>query len=315
MTLRIDGPVLVIGDLVVDVLIQSASKQVYAGDTSGQIRFLPGGSAANQAVWLARLGMPVLFAGQVGDDPLGHFLVEDLRREGVEPRVSFDPDHATGSVALMVDAAGERSMITSRTANARLDMIDSPGAPSENLSSLLDGVRHVQLSGYGLVGQELRDKTCRVIEECLDRGTPVSMDPSSHSLLAKELEPDEFFRLTRGLEILFPSLEEGRYLTGLTEPLEVAEALLQYYPLVILKLGREGSLIGTQLVPTNAVKPLDTTGAGDAFCAAFLAAYLSGSTPVEAARQANALARLVVQHKGARPTLPDMGTTISSNQP
>jgi len=131
----------------------------------------------------------------------------------------------------------------------------------------------------------------------------------------KELEPDQFFRLTHGLEILFPSLEEGRYLTGQTEPLDIAEALLQYYPLVVLKLGREGSLVGTQPVPTEAVKPLDATGAGDAFCAAFLAAYLSGNTPVEAARQANALARLVVQHEGARPKLPDMGTTAPSDQP
>jgi sugar/nucleoside kinase (ribokinase family) len=135
----------------------------------------------------------------------------------------------------------------------------------------------------------------------------VSVDPSSVSLL-DSVDPDCFLEWTRGADLLFPNLTEGEILTGERTPARIVEKLLPYYSAVVLKLGPEGALYadgaGNLLrEPAAPVRVEDTTGAGDAFSAGFLAAWLDGEPPAEALRRGACLAGRAVGRVGARPTV------------
>jgi len=110
-----------------------------------------------------------------------------------------------------------------------------------------------------------------------------------------------------GIDVLLPNDEEGRVLTGLDEPAEVAEALTKLYPgaLVMLKLDADGSFVHvggeSTHVPPATNNLVDATGAGDSFAGSFLARYLSGATPVAAATFATRVSAWVIEHLGARP--------------
>ncbi|NLG68148.1 MAG: hypothetical protein GX496_01075, partial [Firmicutes bacterium] len=119
----------------------------------------------------------------------------------------------------------------------------------------------------------------------------------------------------------FPTLDEGRRLTGLDEPPSIAARLRSLgVKMVVLKLGPAGCYVdgpgGAFLSPGFRVEAVDTTGAGDCFAAAFLAAYLEGGGLREAARFANAagaLSTLVVGGAEAAPTRQDVLEFLARN--
>jgi len=124
-----------------------------------------------------------------------------------------------------------------------------------------------------------------------------------------EMGVDAFLEVTTdmGIDIFLPNKEEGAMLTGLKEPVEIAHRLSELYPtaLIILKLDAEGALVLLE-GETHPIAPatnnlVDATGAGDSFAGAFLASYLRGTDPIEAARLATKVAAWVIEHPGARP--------------
>jgi sugar/nucleoside kinase (ribokinase family) len=130
----------------------------------------------------------------------------------------------------------------------------------------------------------------------------VSVDPSSVPLLGS-VGPDRFLEWTGGADLLFPNLTEGETLTGEEDPDRILEKLLPYYSAVVLKLGPDGAVYadtgGTRLrEPAVPVDVEDTTGAGDAFSAGFLAAWLDGGSPAEALRRGAGLAGRAVGASG-----------------
>jgi sugar/nucleoside kinase (ribokinase family) len=133
----------------------------------------------------------------------------------------------------------------------------------------------------------------------------VSVDPSSVPLL-KAVGPECFLEWTQGADLCFPNLEEGALLGGEQNPDRVAERMLDHYPAVVLKLGATGALYadadGERVrVPAEPARVADTTGAGDALCAGFLAAWLSGDPAGEALRRGVEVAARAVERLGARP--------------
>jgi sugar/nucleoside kinase (ribokinase family) len=136
----------------------------------------------------------------------------------------------------------------------------------------------------------------------------VALDPSSHPLL-DEVGAETFFAWTEGVDYVFPNLAEGRALTGRDTPEEMARDLAGRYGEVILTCGAEGALWcsrGAEIVAVPAMPGpvVDTTGAGDAFAAGFLAARLEDSNAAEALAAGARLARRVVSQVGARPAHP-----------
>ncbi len=188
-------------------------------------------------------------------------------------------------------------MITDRGAGENLG--------PEDLPETLSGYGHLHLSGYTLSGGSRRETATRALRLARESGMTVSVDPSSVPLL-RAVGPESFLKWTRGADLCFPNLEEGRALAGTGDPDLITERLLAFYPGVVLKLGAKGALYASAAgelarVQAAPARVADTTGAGDALCAGFLAARLSGAPPAEALERGVELAAKAVERVGARP--------------
>jgi sugar/nucleoside kinase (ribokinase family) len=289
--------VVVVGDLLYDLLAKVDGDVRLGIDTFIPIRAAGGGSGANAAAWLATSGVETHFVGRVGDDVFGRFLEEELQRAGVRTHLARDPSLATGKVFVLIDGAGERTMITDRGAVENL-------APGDIPTSLFHG-GHLHLLGYTFSGGSRREAAFEALRFARERGMTVSVDPSAVPML-EDIGPDRFLAWTRGADLCFPNLEEGSLLAAAEDPDHIAENLLDHYPAVVLKLGAEGAFYTDaqgwrSRVPATPARANDTTGAGDALCAGFLAAWLAGEAPEEALRRGVSLAASAVERVGARP--------------
>jgi sugar/nucleoside kinase (ribokinase family) len=289
--------VVVIGDLLYDMLAKIEGSVAFGTDTFAKVHAAAGGSGANAAAWLASSGVETHFVGRVGDDVLGAALAGELEEAGVAPHLARDPSLATGKVFVLVDGAGGRTMITDRGAGEAFGPEDLP-------ETLFRG-GHLHLSGYMFSGGSRRETALRSLRLTREGGMSASVDPSSVPLL-EAVDPDRFLEWTRGADLCFPNLEEGVLLTGFEDPGRIAEELLSHYSGVVLKLGAGGALYadadGERLrLPAAPARVVDTTGAGDALCAGFLAGRLSGVPPSGALRRGVELAARVVEQVGGRP--------------
>jgi len=289
--------VLVIGDVINDILVETQGPLQEGADNPARIRSRPGGSAANQAAWMGHLGLDVVFAGRAGQADAELHQAE-LARFGVDARLAADQSAGTGSVVVLVGADGERTMITDRGANLRLAASDVP-------FGLLDDVALLHLTGHVLFEPGPRSVARDLIAQARRRGVPFTVDPGSTAFLAR-LPPAAFLEWTRGAAICFPNRDEAEVLSGATQPAEMAAILARHYDVVAMKLGPEGALVmrpgGT--AEHIAVRPAvvrDTTGAGDAFCAGFLAAWLRGDGLAGGAHAATRAAAAAVSSLGGRP--------------
>ncbi|MEU5636119.1 sugar kinase [Streptomyces rishiriensis] len=294
---------LVVGDVVTDVVARHRGPLAPGTDTAAVIRTLPGGAGANVACWAAHRGCPdVRLLGRVGAESAA-WHERELTACGVRPRLVVDPHAATGTVICLVDrdAAAERTFLTDSGASLRLD-------PDDWSDALLDGVARLHLSGYLLFSQTGRALVRTAAASARARGTPVSLDPASAGFLT-ELGVDRFLALVEDVDVLLPSRDEAGLLTGLSDPAEAAAELSRHIPLVVAKHGADGALVaqdGAVLarVPAVAATPKDTTGAGDAFTGAFLAALLTGDDAVAAAEEGCLAGALAVERVGGRPPSP-----------
>ncbi|HEX2741546.1 MAG TPA: sugar kinase [Rubrobacter sp.] len=289
--------VVVVGDLLYDLLARVDGDVTLGTDTFTKIRGVAGGSGANAAAWLASAGVETHFVGRVGDDVFGGFLEGEMERAGVKAQLARDPSVATGKVFVLVDGAGERTMITDRGAGENL----SP----EDLPESLFGKGHLHLSGYTLSGGSRRETARKALRLVRESGMTFSVDPSSVPMLG-DVGPERFLRWTSGADLCFPNLEEGSLLAGTEGPERIAERLLDYYSGVVLKLGAEGAIYAgadgeRSRVPAAPARVADTTGAGDALCAGFIEAWLAGAPADEALRRGVGLAARAVERVGGRP--------------
>ncbi|WP_435847240.1 carbohydrate kinase family protein [Streptomyces eurythermus] len=301
------GSLLVVGDVVTDVVARHRGPLAAGTDTAAAIRTLPGGAGANVACWAAYTGAAdVRLLGRVGADSVA-WHERELVAAGVRPRLVVDPQAATGTVICLVDtgAAAERTFLTDSGASLRL-------GPADWSDALLDGVERLHLSGYLLFTESSRALVGTALAAARARGVPVSLDPASAGFLV-ELGVDRFLAFARGLDVLLPSRDEACLLTGLPDPADAAAKLSRLVPLVVVKAGADGALVARRgavptRVPALPVAPRDTTGAGDAFTGAFLAALLAGAGPEEAAARGCRAGAEAVRRVGGRPPHRDGGS-------
>lgn len=274
--LRVRPPLLaIVGDVMLDVTV-AAGTLARGGDVHGDIRFEPGGSASNIAVWAAQAGAEVLLVGCVGDDVPGRVLREALAGRGVEARLRVVPGAPTGAM-LVVTEAGERSMVARRGANSRLVV--------EHLPDPLEADA-VFVSGYTLFDPA----TEHVAREALRRArAPIVATDAASWPLVERRGPEWFFDATSPATVLFANELEAEVLTGRRDE-EAARALAVRYDLAVVKLGARGAALasadGVLLAPAPAITEVDPTGAGDAFDGVLLGALAAGLLPGEALRRA-----------------------------
>jgi sugar/nucleoside kinase (ribokinase family) len=294
-----DGPVVVLGDVMSDVSARLQAVPAPGSDTPAVVEMRPGGGGANVAAWLAWLGAPVVLVGCVGDDEAGRRAARSLAASGVTARLVVDPGR-TGAVVVIVGTDGERTMLSDAGANARLDAADLPR------DAFRPGAR-LHLSGYALLREGSRGAALAALSEARRAGMPASVDPSSRAPLAAVGGPS-FLEMVREAGAIIATRDEAEVLTGTRDPEAAAALLVDGRDEVVLKLGDDGALWrgpGGASARVEAVAPpgpvVDSTGAGDAFAAAWLARRREGEEPAAALAAACTLAAEVVTRPGARP--------------
>ncbi|MEZ5228914.1 MAG: PfkB family carbohydrate kinase, partial [Acidimicrobiales bacterium] len=248
----------VLGDLIEDIVVTLGGPIQLASDTESRIVRRRGGSAANVAAAAASLGHRARFLGQVGDDAIGTALVAELAVAGVDTD-AVRRGGSTGTIIVLVDEQGERSMLTDRRSCRDLDKPDP---------AWLDGITTLHVPLYGLDGGALAATARTLTSWAREQTIAVSIDASSTALvdalggrtatrgLITELAPD----------VLFANDDEATALG-----IDNAELA----PLTVVKRGAAAALVyrpgvATVEVPTAPLPALtDSTGAGDAFAAGF----------------------------------------------
>ena len=277
------------GDVIDDIVAIPDGPIRHDTDTPTEIRFRPGGSAANTAAWLGSIGAAVDFVGVVG--------VADVARQalalpGVDVHLRGHPTLPTGTIVVIVDGEA-RTMLTERGANAALD-------PTDVTPALLAEAAVLHLTGHTLLNHAGAGGIAALIAAARSAGVAVAVSPGSVGFIA-DYGVTAFRAAIAGAAILFPSLAEGRLLTGLDEPHDVAGALAKDFELVVMTLGSDGALVNGTVVPAVAATVVDPTGAGDAFCAGFLYEWVRSRDAVAAAHAGVALAARAVETSGGRP--------------
>jgi sugar/nucleoside kinase (ribokinase family) len=312
MTDAIRGRVIVIGDIVTDVVAALHAPIVVGSDTPADIAVTGGGAGANTAVWLADAGVRVTLCGVVGADAAGTVRLDELTSAGVSCAVRQSHEAATGSIVVLSGPV-ERAMITDRGANRLLSVADVDAA----FADAADAV-HLHLSGYSLLDAVSADAASHALEAAHARGLTVSVDAASAAPL-REVGGLAFVSWVRRADVLFANANEARVLLGdrdsdrlLATDLAAAlatrlEGRADVGGTVVVKLGADGAVAATSRgtvveTPALPVQALDTTGAGDAFAAGFLAAWLGGANVGDALGAGAALGARAVTTLGARPT-------------
>lgn len=298
---------LVVGDANADV---SASVELFPreGDDAGvtSLGFQSGGTAANVAVALARLGHSPRLLARVGDDPAADVALRAANHAHVDLSfVQRDSRLPTGLCFAVISPGGERTFFSYRGANVALGLPDVGAA-------LLD-VSWVHVSGHALLEGEQRKTSLALMEEARRRGLRVSIDLCMPLARARA---SEILALAPHWSVLFANARELSLLgasLGLPENDDLIDATLSKLlhagtPVVVAKLGANGSRVATRSSRVDGapliVKAVDTTGAGDGFVAAFLLVLLRGGSPRVAARLGNLVGALVASRPGAAEAAP-----------
>jgi ribokinase len=256
-----------------------------------------GGSAANTVVGLARLGCKVGFIGKVANDREGKMLMEDFRREGVNTKGIIRADAGrSGTVMGFVDERGERALYVDPGVNDTISFeeIDMGYACQ---------AKFIHLTSF--VGEKSFEAQKRLVEN-LPEDVKVSLDPGE--LYArkgiKALNP-----ILKRTVVFMPNSRELALLTGIEDHVKGAEKMLELgVKIVAVKLSGKGCYVTdgreSHHVEAFKVQIVDTTGAGDAFCAGFLYGLLNNKSLKECAKLGNFVASRCIMKMGARTGLP-----------
>lgn len=290
------GRLLIVGDLLTDVVVTGLDRVAPDTDTPAAVELSGGGAAANTACWTAALGIPTTFGGRVGADPWGRAAADLLSVHGVEAVLGVDRERPTGTCVVLVRVDGGRDLVVSPGASTALDAADLPD-PAD--------FTWVHLSGYPLLHDVSRPAAAGLLRSAQAAGVPCSVDPASVAPL-RALGAAAFGQLVRGVDVLFPNADEATELTGCADPAEAARQLLDLAAEVVVTLGADGALSVDRSgvlvrVPAVAVHAVDTTGAGDAFAAGWLATRLRGGDARARLEAGAACAAQVVTRLGTRP--------------
>jgi sugar/nucleoside kinase (ribokinase family) len=280
-------------------------------DLLEEIRLTVAGTAAGTSVDLAKLGVDVLAMGAIGEDAVGNFIVDTMRRYGIDTSgLRRKPTVQTSATMLPIRPNGERPALHVLGANAELTVED---VDFEAIAT----ARHLHFGGTYLMPKLDGAPTARILAFARERGVPVSLDliaidrPDLLEVIAPALPYVDYF---------MPGLDEARMISKLHDRQDVIKFFLDRgVRHTIFKMGAEGSSIAWQganghieeiRVPAFASPVVDSTGCGDAYCAGFIAGLLRGWDLKESARLGTAAAGLVIRGLGSDAGIVDFDHTF-----
>jgi len=266
-------------------------------DETGPLRSAVGfrkhvaGSEANVAIGLARLGHRPGWISRLGEDEFGIYVRNFLRGEGVDvSQVVLDPQHPTGVAFKERRELGARRVIYYRRGSAASHL-----SPVDLNAAYFAGARFFHTSGINPALSASAHETVRAaIEIAHAAGAVVTFDPNVRLRLWDAATCRKTLReLIPSCDIVLPGQEEAELLTGETDPVLAAKAILALGPrMVIVKVGPEGSIAVSdgEIVRAPALRLeriVDPVGAGDGFAAGFLSGQLRGFGLAESLRLGN----------------------------
>jgi 2-dehydro-3-deoxygluconokinase len=264
-----------------------------------------GGDASNAAVAAARQGASVGMVTALGPDSPGDSLIAMWHREGVETAlVRRDPDAQTAIYFVTHNETGHEFTFYRRGSAA------SRYRPTDLPEDEIRTARVLHLTGITLgISEASCDAAFRAIEVARAAGVTVSFDTNLRQRLWPLKRASAAIHTAAAMaDIVFPSYDDARALTGRTDPDRIVDFYLDVCPLVLLKMGADGLLVATRearaRLPGHRVAAVDATGAGDTLAGSFLARAVQGDDVWAAARYANAAAALSTTGYGAVAPIP-----------
>ena len=302
-----------VGLMFCDIPLRPVTKEIF--DNEGTPIEYPiwatGGDATNTAAALSRLGFDASLTGLVGNDKYGDFIIETLIRSGVNIEgVQRHPELGTAVSYVIIEPSGERHFLHSGSINGELTL-------KHINKNLLEG------SDLVYIGSTLCLKG-------MDYGGNTELFKMAHSLGkltatdfgGEDRDRGDYWLKTLGpflreTDILLPSYREAKALTGKKELPDIRAALAPFgIKILVVKLGGDGCYITDfkdewKIPVFKEFTPIDTTGAGDSFCAGFIRGYLEGWSPESCGLFASAVAGFNVTKVGAVAGVPDFQTAYN----
>lgn len=278
--------VIVLGDVTIDLVARLESYPLAGGDVQPLETIARlGGTSLTTAVMLARLGVEAALVARVGSDIFGDYILAQMEQEGLSNRwMERDPSVLTGLVYVAVTPDGQRTLFGGAGANRNL-------AASALATDEITRSHWLHVTSYNVLDEHSLDATMRTMRAAHGAGVPVSLDIG---LAPVRLAPESLARVADGADVLFPSEDSG----------EVSH----HGRTVLRKRGAAGCTILTDnaplSVPAFRVPVVDTTGAGDAFDAGYIAGQVRGLDLRSSTLLANACGAAAVSVLGAGNAMP-----------
>jgi fructokinase len=311
-----------IGELLIDFVAERQGNDL---SKANQFTKKAGGAPANVACAISKLGGKSKFVGCVGNDPFGDFLLDVLEENSVD--ISLAQRSKTFTTLAFVSLAkdGERDFVFSRGADKKLQY------DSSLKNDFKESIVHLG-AATALLGGDLEKAYGRYFFDALTQDAFISFDPNFRSDLWKG-EEDVFIKKCRPFieksHLCKFSLEEAQLLSGKKDINEASNFLHELGAKIIaITLGAEGTFISTseikETIPSIDVKPIDTTGAGDAFIGCLLQQIASLQNPNEIfddsalllkmVKNANKAGAITTTNYGAIPSLPNHDQIFDSSE-
>ncbi|MBE7062587.1 MAG: carbohydrate kinase family protein [Clostridia bacterium] len=289
-----------VGILVADLIAKPVDSIPKAGllERIDSIAMYSGGCAMNAAIDMAKIGLKTAVLGKVGADSFGDFLRDELKKYNVETDgVATDNKVQTSASVVISASSGERSFLHTVGANATFCYDDVNW-------DIVEKSRIVFVAGTMLMDAFDGPDCARVLKKCKEMGKVTVLDTAwdSRGRWMDVLEPCMPY-----IDVFMPSIDEAIELAGgEREPSKIADIFFDMgVRQVVIKLGSQGCYLRESkeaegvTIPCFTVKAVDTTGAGDSFCAGFLSGMAKGLSFTECGRFANAVGAHCVQAMGA----------------
>ena len=300
--------IVVIGSTNMDMVVKTSHIPAHGETVLGGSFFMnPGGKGANQAVAAARLGGDVIFISRIGNDVFGKKSFQIFDEEGIDTRYILTDDKFPSGVALIiVDNAGENSIVVAPGANAEL-------IPDDINAALGD----INKAGIVLMQLEIPLKTVEFIVQYANaKGVKVILNPAPATVLPAEV--------LSHIDIITPNITEASMISDMevTDILTAKNAAKIIHEMgvkhVVITMGSDGAIIYSEgqfhTITTDVVEAVDSTAAGDVFNGALAVSLSEGKDLVDSVRFACEAATISVTRLGAQSSIPYRNELIGDKQ-